>query len=386
MITPKEIQQKAERKYGAFLRAIANRETILPLEFPVGKIPSDFIALRDAITQLQTRAQPQRGFGYQIELMGRNTRKHGLQSVPERIFIDSETDYLKLIGKTKEVKQFRENLTLIYQTIPELYPWLCEHPKKVIQYQSDWSNLLKVCGYFQHHPQPNCYIRELPIAIHTKFIEQHQKILQELLEFLLPAEQLGAIADDAEHKFEKRFGLKYKEPLIRMRFLDSELQHHSHFLTDDFSLPLSAFAQLKLQPRRCLITENLINFLTLPNIIGTLAIFGSGYRVGSLKGVSWLRNCPIEYWGDLDVDGFKILAQLRSHFPQTRSLLMDQDTWTRFAEFAVADPKAKVEEIVHLTPTEQQLYGELAQNQQRLEQEHISQNYANHIIQKLASS
>src|SRR5262249_1385055 len=57
-------------------------------------------------------------------------------------------------------------------------------------------------AYFVEHPRPQCYIRELPVRVHTKFVEQHAGILRELLEFLLPPE---AIQPDAK-TFTQRFG------------------------------------------------------------------------------------------------------------------------------------------------------------------------------------
>ena len=32
------------------------------------------------------------------------------------------------------------------------------------------------------------------------------------------------------------------------------------------------------------------------------------------------------YWGDLDIDGFRILRDLRGVFPEVRSILMDEET------------------------------------------------------------
>ncbi|QBD83792.1 hypothetical protein EPA93_45535 [Ktedonosporobacter rubrisoli] len=47
-----------------------------------------------------------------------------------------------------------------------------------MDYHGDWSDLIAVCDYFLEHPRPACYIREIPVAVHTKFIEQHSGILR----------------------------------------------------------------------------------------------------------------------------------------------------------------------------------------------------------------
>ncbi|NEO84574.1 MAG: hypothetical protein F6J87_10025 [Spirulina sp. SIO3F2] len=386
MISPDEIKQKAERQYSKFLTSVIEEgDNFFPLEFPVGKVPSDYPALRDAVTKLLNQAKVQRGYGYHLELVQRNTRRHGMQSLPTKVWIDNEADYLRLLRKAKEVERFRQQVRLTLRVQPQLKPWLSAHPKKVIEYSNDWEALLDVCHYFQRCPRPNLYIRELPIRVHTKFIEQHKSIIQALLEAILPPEQLVDITGEKDYRFEKRLGLKYREPLVRLRILDPMLRDRVQFSASDLSLPLSEFAQLNLAQPQCWLTENLMNFLTLPPLAQSIGIFGSGYAVGQLKAAAWLQDCPIFYWGDLDVDGFKILSQLRSHFPQTLSVMMDQRTLETFQAFVVADTRASLEKLPHLTAAEQQLYEHLATTQQRLEQEHIHQRYVNAVLHEFSA-
>ncbi|MGA9378574.1 MAG: Wadjet anti-phage system protein JetD domain-containing protein, partial [Phormidium sp.] len=260
---------------------------------------------------------------------------------------------------------------------------LVHNPLKVIEYSDRWDDLLKVCQYFQQNPKPNLYIRELPIQVHTKFIEQNQKIIRSLLEVIIPVEYLVSIEGENNFTFEKRFSLKYSEPLIRLRLLDESLKVKYGFPVADISIPLSEFRQLNLDIHHCFITENLMNFLTLPPLENSLAIFGSGYAIQTLKTARWLSHCPIFYWGDLDVDGFKILSQLRSYFPQAISIMMDMITFETFHEFAVSVVVANAENLPHLTSEEKILYTHLALHQKRLEQERISQDYANQFLRNL---
>ncbi|WP_431197125.1 Wadjet anti-phage system protein JetD domain-containing protein [[Micrococcus luteus] ATCC 49442] len=58
----------------------------------------------------------------------------------------------------------------------------------------------------------------------------------------------------------------------------------------------------------------------------TLAIYGAGYGFTSLRDASWLWDCEVLYWGDLDTHGFRILDQLRAVHPQVVSVLMDEST------------------------------------------------------------
>jgi hypothetical protein len=112
----------------------------------------------------------------------------------------------------------------------------------------------------------------------------------------------------------------------------------------------------------------------------SFAIFGSGYGVRTLKSIPWLSTCPILYWGDLDIDGFKILGQLRADFPQVISIMMDWATFETFRDFAVPVGEAIAEPLPQLTPDETTLYEHLAQCQQRLEQERIHQAYVNQAL------
>ncbi|NEQ43602.1 MAG: hypothetical protein F6K00_08600 [Leptolyngbya sp. SIOISBB] len=383
MIDPAQIKKKAASRYSKFLRSIITGDSFFPTEFSVGAMPKDYPTLSRTIIQLTEQAKQSLGYGYHLELESRNTRKYGVQSLPTWIGIETEQDYLKLIKKTQEVARFRLDLELIQSHLPELKPWLCQYPLKVIEYRDRWSDLIKVCQYFQQHPQPNLYIRELPIRVHTKFIEQNKRVLRELLETILPAAQLVSVEGEKDYTFEKRFSLRYREPLIRLRLLDHSLTTRYGFPATDMSVPLSEFRQLDLAPHRCLITENLMNFLTLPPVENGFAIFGSGYGVRALKSIPWLSTCPIFYWGDLDVDGFKILSQLRADFPQVISMMMDWATFEIFRDFAVPVAAAIAEPLPQLTPDETSLYEHLAQCQQRLEQEHVHQTYANTILSNL---
>jgi hypothetical protein len=384
VINPAQIQQKAEQKYAAFLASIVKEETFLPIEFSPGAIPKEYLELLESVSQLIEKSKPRIGYGYIVDLETRKTQKNGVQSLPVKVHFDTEKDYLRFLRKEKEFSRFKSNIALIQTTVPQLYDWMSSNVLKIIENSDHWDELLKVCLYFQDNPTPNLYIRELPIQVHTKFIEQNQKIIRSLLEAILPADKLISIDGEKDCVFEKRFSLKYREPLIRLRFLDYSLRNQYGFFATDISIPISEFRQLNLGIHRCFMTENLMSFLTLPPLKNSFAIFGSGYAVQSLKATPWLSLCPIFYWGDLDVDGFRILSQLRSYFPQAISVMMDMGTFKSFEEFSVANENLRSEKTVNLTPEELNVYEYLTLHKKRLEQEHISQSYAKTILYALA--
>ena len=179
--------------------------------------------------------------------------------------------------------------------------------------------------------------------------------------------------------FEKRFNLKYAEPQIRFKVLDKEISQKFFSGIDDLAIPVSQFEILNLPIRRVLVVENkttLYTTLTLPKMDGAIAIFGSGYSVYNLKNVKWFDTLEILYWGDIDVQGFEILSQFRSYFPQTKSILMDNGTFEKHFENDIGTATYVTAQL-NLTESEKDLYQILKTNNWRLEQEKIPFDYVN---------
>lgn len=375
MINHSQIKQKAQRRYQDFLRAYIENKNFFTLELPVGKTPQNYIKLRDKTTELLNNSKAKLGYGYSVELTIKNTHKYGQQSLPTKITIDSEIDYLKFINKISEFSKFKSNIELILSSVPQLEQWITKYPLKVINYANKWEDLLKVCRYFLANPNPDLYLRELPIAIHTKFIEENKKIVTLLLEAILPPQSIKP-AEGKNHIFEQKFSLKYEEPLVRLRILDRRVKEENNSPVFDLLTPLSEFKQINLKASNCFITENKMNFLTLPNLKDSFAIWGGGYKTQILKSVNWLNTCKIFYWGDIDAHGLRILSQFRGYFPQTVSVMMDRDTYQEFKEFAVDIDPSEPEDLSNLSSEEYNSYSFVCRQGKRLEQEHISQDFA----------
>ncbi len=373
MITPAEIIQKVERLYLPFLRSWMQGATFFPRSLPVGSLPlSKYAQLREEVQLLIAQSKEQRGYGYTLEFERQRTRKYEPQNLPKRVVIETEDDFLRLIAKEQEFVKFQQDVLLLRERQPCLHEWMVAHPQRIIDYHGHWSELLAVCTYFVEHPRPHCYIRELPIHVHTKFVEQHEGILRELLDILLPPE---AVLSDIK-TFTRRFGLCEDEPFVRVRFLDNQLSKYYGLPLADLGMPRSQFAQLHLQTERCIVTENKMVFLTLPAFPRTFAIFGEGYTVRHLSAIPWLTQCPIFYWGDLDAHGFQILSLLRAIFPQVISVMMDEKTLQTFSEFCVDGMPCTAQQLPYLTQEEHRVFEYLARGNNRLEQERIDHVYA----------
>ncbi|MCA9981796.1 MAG: hypothetical protein KDD89_13215, partial [Anaerolineales bacterium] len=342
MLSPAEIKQKARRKYNAFLRSLITKELFFPLEVSFGrpKSTADYATLRREVTQLRDGSKEVRGFGYTIEWQTTQTRQYGTQTLPQKVYFETAADYLRLLGKQKEAERFDTAVSHTLTQFPLLRDWLIQYPQRVIKWLAVWPDLLTVCAYFVAQPPPHGYIRELPIPVHTKFIEENEAILRYLLDELLPAE---AVQQEAM-TFAERFYLRQVEPLVRLRLLDGSLQKELGWPSDALGLPLTAVAENDLSAYTIVIIENQMTYLTFPALPRAIAIWGQGYSVLNLARVSWLNGAQIYYWGDLDVQGFEILAGLRAHFPAVQSLLMGTETLAAFQAFVVAGVSTAVDE------------------------------------------
>jgi hypothetical protein len=128
------------------------------------------------------------------------------------------------------------------------------------------------------------------------------------------------------------------------------------------------------------VVENKVNLLTLPKSSRSIALGGFGDGVTLLFDIPWLSNQQLFYWGDLDLDGFDILATLRHRFPQTQSLFMDLDTLNHHRELAISivnRSRVDANEPAELTESELAAYRICKAQNLRFEQEHVSQAQVN---------
>lgn len=376
MITPQEIKNKAQRKYISFLQSLVENKSFEKLVIRGDKsyTKSSLPEFEKEIQQIISQSKEKKGFGYTLEFQKVKTKHLGTQDLPIAIYFDDQKDFLKFLGKEKEVDLFKSSVGKITKEFSKLKEWIITNPKKVIDNANEWINILQVCQYFKKNPKPNLYIRELPIKVHTKFIERNQSVIKDLLDILI----LEHINKE-EKQFEKRFNLKYAEPQIRFKVLDKTISNRFFSGLDDVAIPVSQFESLNLPIKKVLVVENkttLYTTLTLPKMNETIAIFGSGYCVYNLKNVNWFGGLELLYWGDIDVQGFEILSQFRTYFPQTRSVLMDKQTFDHFFEGDYGTP-TNISTKLNLTDEEYQLYDILKTNNWRLEQEKIPLEYVN---------
>lgn len=375
MITPQEIKNKAEKKYSTYLQSLVKGISFVEIVISGNKKPSRNLAeYQSEISALISQSKEKKGYGYTIKYQTISKKEIGTQDIPSEILFQTEYDFLKFLHKEKEVAEFRTDCMSIFSKFPELKEWAAKCPKKIIENHLQWIDLLGVCDYFTKKPKPNLYIRELPIQVHTKFIENNKGIIKELLDVLI-----SEYTNKDKTNFEKRFNLKYAEPTVRFRILDKNISMQYFSGIDDLNIPISQFEKLNLPIKKIFVAENKMNILTFPLIERSLIIFGCGFGVEILKSVEWLRHTELYYWGDLDVQGFEILSQFRGYFPNVKSILMDKLIFGKYFDNDKGTPSVNSTKL-NLTAEEQQLYELLKENNWRLEQEKISLECVNEII------
>ncbi|MEI8196648.1 MAG: DUF3322 domain-containing protein, partial [Phycisphaerae bacterium] len=371
MIQPEDIRRKAENLYGEFVRAwLAGNGAFFPRLIPAQRDPDpDSAVAINAVRALREASKEVVGFGYTVEWREINSRRFGRNQFPARIIIDTQEDFLRLTGRVRDFRQFQEAVTAIRTRHTVLEGWIRSNVVALTELAPEVSGLLEVVEVLQRSPRPGCFARELPVAVDTKFVERHQNVLRQWLDQVLPPH---AIRADEEH-FERRYGLRYAEPHLLVRFLDSETQQRLGFPCDVLSLPLHTLGTLQPGTVPVLIVENKVNLLTVPRGRYAAVVGGLGDGVSLLRYVPWLATAYVTYWGDLDVEGLEILSALRMMFPQAQSVFMDETAVATWRHLAVAGTGRAPAVPPHLTQGEKSAFLLCAAHNLRSEQERIPQ-------------
>jgi hypothetical protein len=371
LLQPDEIKEKSLRQYPQFLSAWLSGSEFFPLHVRGIGAPDDSLAIAQQQVQLLKNGSKEViGHGYVIEWQERNSRHHGRNLFPERVMFETQHDFLKFIGKQREFADFASAVERIRRRIPRLELWLQRNRALLMQHLDVVDGLLDVVDYFRQHPRPGIFAREIPLSMETKFIEQNSGILTQWLDLVLPPETIRA---DERH-FARRFGLRYEEPQLLLRFLDPEVQRSTGSPWRECSVPLHSLADLPIHATTVIVVENKVNLLTFPSMPSAIAVGGLGNAVVDLTHVPWLADRSLWYWGDLDVEGFEILSRLRIRFPQTRSFLMDAAFLHRWKDTLAVPGTSRQRDLPSLlTDNEAIAFNFCVANNLRIEQERIPQ-------------
>ena len=388
MISPEEIRIKAKNKYKDFLRYIINlhcekaEADFFPLIIKAGrgKVSDDLLSRQKELQLLINTSKNKTGSGYKLDLETVNSRKNGEQTEVSKIYFENESDYLSFINEKKSYKLFYTAISQIKDSNllskEKFVEWakshltdLCAEPES----NHFWSDICLCADWLNKNQDSNLYIREIPLPVHTKFIEQNKKIIKSLTE-----------KADSEFEFEITFGLRAKPDFVRFRslsdniilpFSESRLNECQILLDDFLKLDESFLNRIK----NVFIVENEMVYLTFPQYKDSICIWGQGYKVNILNGIEWFKSKRLYYFGDLDEHGFDILSTYRRYYPQIQSFCMDKNVLDEYEQFLVQGKKLENGRIPeNLTEAENECFmilRDAADEKNRLEQERVSVEY-----------
>lgn len=406
MITVAELKAKSERKYRDFLRfkidEFFDSEThaLFPLEIKAdkGNARDNLLAREKDFLPLLQNSKEKTGKGYTLVFEQKRTRNNGTQSELSKILFETEEDFLSFIGKKTETSRLTHALSLLSKNFCSssnnsdlLYSWASANSSYLTNSYNEkdfWENICLCTNWLLENPKSNLYIREIPLPVHTKFIENNKALILSLLTCLENDGREEVKVSD----FEKYCGLKEKPVFVRVRSLDKEIALKVADLSlSELSMPLEDFEHfdnpcILKNVQKIFIIENEMVYLTFPPVKNTLCIWGHGFSVTSLKDCKWLKNHELFYFGDLDEHGFLILSDFRKYFPDTKSFCMDKKTLDSFDSFR-AEGKSLPREALpeNLTEEEKAVFAELraGKTRNRLEQERIAQGYLQERLEGL---
>lgn len=391
---------------GQLLRELLEPTDVFPrrrtLKRPTAaELLSDYAAARSWAAELSEGAGPYRLESVEV---GRNTI--GSNRLPAAAIFETAEDEIAFVGKTREAVRFRGLAAGLSELDASagaaLRSWALKRPLQLLELGEAALTAAQVALWLRDNPSPDIYLRQLSLpGVHTKFVEAHRRVIDEMVALLRAGsedprepvddapvtEEAADVADvtlaDAAGRtpaarFAMRHGFLYPPELVRFRLLDPGGTAVGG--ARDITVTAEAFSTLQLPVHTVIATENLVNFLALPERPGTLALYGAGYGFTSLRDAAWLRNCEVRYWGDLDTHGFRILDQLRAVHPHVASVLMDEETLLAHRDAWGREPSPSRAVLTRLTAEESALYEALGNDTHgsavRLEQELIRWDWA----------
>lgn len=375
MITLKELFQKSDKQFFKIVKAILNGEVVFPLSISANKSISgtNFSELKAAIVPLYQQSKEVKGKGYSVEWILK-TIDGTKQKLPAKIYFETLDDYLFYTNRIADYSAIEKAFHLLTESFPALTQWAKDNSPFLLLQFANMQDLIKVCRYFyQNNPPHNLYLRELPIEVHSKFIEDNTAALKKLLDNILPLDWINKTETD----FSGRYLVKKPTVYAQIRLLDDSLKHIIGF--DELALTIDDSALLNWQPEKVFIIENKACFLSFPKVKNSVAIFGEGFKSRVSKHIPWLTNTQLYCWFDLDAAGFEMLNIIRQYYPSSMSLLMDEKTYYQFSQFSVTSTYRKLQ-LEKLNDDELKLYSFLQTNSKRLEQERITNSY---ILERL---
>lgn len=194
-----------------------------------------------------------------------------------------------------------------------------------------FDGITMIARYIREHPGLNIHQRTIALpGIDTKFVETYRNKIEMLLdegEFQLKDHRTTEII------------VCYRDPM----HMANSARHC------DVIIPGYSDTPFEYVPKTILVCENKHSAMFVTPRPGLISMMGVGHSAAS-RIITELRisNHPyLIYWGDLDIEGMSILANIRKAGIKVRSICMDANTAKTFAHY---DVEPKHNSNIHVNP------------------------------------
>lgn len=311
-----------------------------------------------------------------VSYESRKYRQIGRRKIPVKFELSSFEQLVQVLGRS--ARNYTERWQTVMQPLLHhnagLYPVLIQHLQWLEENNElQATRLVQVLQQLHAGMGEDCYLRALPLqGIDTKFVETHEALLIDILDFIHNGEVSGAGGIRQWLDCRNNPG-----NWVLVRPLCQQTRNALgglHILQID----TETLQQKELSAEHILMVENDQSGLCLPEVKNTIAVISGGNNLSWLDNNQWLKQHHTLYWGDIDSWGFGFLDNARRKQPHIESIMMDVKTVNQFSAQMVEEAQSRWLPLSHLTTAEQQLYIDLSRGQypgNRLEQEKLSQDY-----------
>lgn len=366
-----------EKQYILYLKNIILGTPFQPIMLRGGKNkPGTMAELFEQVKLFQANEKKGNNKGWIVKWEAWVSKKFGKQQWPSTICVNTEEDFLFLIKKEKEAVAFKEQLHQLLQWNELICTWLANRPAIVLELNKSWAGICAVVDYLLQHDVRHHFLRSLPVPVHTKFIEQHKRVIHAILHYLNRSKFPALDVD-----LEEALLLTRKPFLFTLRWLDESLSTRYSAGMNLFAVPVEYLQQQQWDIERVILVENATNLYMFPAIKGALVICSYGKALHLLKEIPFFHRSRLFYWGDMDEKGFEMLNDIRSYYLHTKSLFMDEATLVHHqADLGINSIAYQNKVFPLLLPYERKAYEMLLPNNQWLEQERLHQLYVQGIL------
>lgn len=286
-----------------------------PHQISLGQPTSADLEADFALWSRRTAAIRDWAFRHDATVELRDRRVHGTtQPLPTAVSIPDITTAAAICG-SEWVQRVARNETRINE-LRERFPDCTEYPKVLRLADSytdlDFGFLLDVALWFDHHDAAGMTPRQVPVpGVHAKWLNTHGPAVETLIGRPL----------DLARRHPARIHFSYLDP----DHLTGGGRRHDSASVGDTMVPA-------YRPDVVIIVENKDSALHFPAVPGGIAVEGDGFGGSTAAAFDWIAEAPyLYYWGDIDAEGFEILAGYRRAGLAVTSILMDLDAYEAYA-------------------------------------------------------